>query len=313
MRNLRRATVVAAWSLAALWGWCVGGRVPAARADMGSMSFKENVAVYEPAQRALIAWNGKEEILILSTNLHAAQATKVLEVLPLPAEPTVKKADVAVFDKVVKIIQRKLGLDRPAGDQEGGQGAGGFGGAGGGDPPAGAVTTPQVVGGDVVAVAPGLNAGGFVAWVEEHLRKAGVDNPKVPDGLKAVVGEYLDEGYKWFVFDVVSLGTEPSTHAALQYRFASDCVYYPLKISRNDEGDTRVDLLVVTPTLLTRRYGVFIKQFEVPYKPVQLTASELYLFSPEMDELLGGRDGVWLRSWRISARLSSFKYDLKAK
>ena len=160
MRNLRRATVVAAWSLAALWGWCVGGRVPAARADMGSMSFKENVAVYEPAQRALIAWNGKEEILILSTNLHAAQATKVLEVLPLPAEPTVKKADVAVFDKVVKIIQRKLGLDRPAGDQEGGQGAGGFGGAGGGAPPAGAGAPPRAVGGGVVAVAPGLNAGG---------------------------------------------------------------------------------------------------------------------------------------------------------
>jgi len=39
----------------------------------------------------VIAWNGKEEILILSTDLHASQETKVLEVIPMPGEPFILK------------------------------------------------------------------------------------------------------------------------------------------------------------------------------------------------------------------------------
>ena len=39
--------------------------------------------IYEPAQNAIIAWNGKEEILVLTTDLRSSKPTKVLEVLPL--------------------------------------------------------------------------------------------------------------------------------------------------------------------------------------------------------------------------------------
>ena len=68
-------------------------------ADRGSIPFDPGVRIFEPNQRAMIAWNGQEEILLLSTDLRASQPTKVLEVIPLPAEPEVKKGDRVLFSK----------------------------------------------------------------------------------------------------------------------------------------------------------------------------------------------------------------------
>ena len=74
--------------------WLGGGR---AAADRGSISLRPNIKLYEPNQRAIIAWNGRTEILLLSTDLRASAPTKVLEVLPLPAEPKVKKGSIRSF------------------------------------------------------------------------------------------------------------------------------------------------------------------------------------------------------------------------
>ena len=60
-------------------------------ADKGSIPFNANVQIFEPNQRALIAWNGLEEILLLTTDLYASETTKILEVIPLPSEPEVEK------------------------------------------------------------------------------------------------------------------------------------------------------------------------------------------------------------------------------
>jgi hypothetical protein len=64
-----------------------------AQADRRAIPFRPGVTIFEPTQRALMAWNGEEEILVLSTDLRASSATKVLEVMPFPTEPRVKKGD----------------------------------------------------------------------------------------------------------------------------------------------------------------------------------------------------------------------------
>ena len=48
-----------------------------------------------------------------------------------------------------------------------------------------------------------------------------MDNPVIPPRLRRVVQEYLDDGFCWFAFDVVSLENKFKTLEALQYRFAS--------------------------------------------------------------------------------------------
>ena len=98
-----------------------------ARADCGSIPFKPWVDVFEPNQRAVIAFNGAMEILLLSTDLRASEPTKVLEVVPFPSEPKVSKGNVDAFAKATEIINRKLyPLDNMAGGMKG------FGGGMGG-------------------------------------------------------------------------------------------------------------------------------------------------------------------------------------
>jgi hypothetical protein len=278
-------------------------------ADRGSIPFKPGVRIFEPNQRAMIAWNGKEEILVLSTDLRASQPTKVLEVIPLPAEPKVSKGDVEVFRKATELINRKLAAPRLAK----GRGRNAFGGAMGAPRPAGEVTFHKKIGAHDISVTHVLDSRGFVAWVEKYLRKQGVDTPTIPEGLKTVVGEYLKDKFQWFVFDVVELGVGPVTNDAIQYRFASECVYYPLRITRTEEGDTAIRLLILTPQLLSRFPGLPVSRVELAHQPVTITRQELRALNEDMDALLGRRQQTKLRIWIIHGRLSEFKQDLIAR
>jgi hypothetical protein len=81
---------------------------PPLYADKGSIPFRPHAQIFEPNQRALIAWNEWEEILLLTTDLHASISTKVLEVIPLPSEPEVKEGDIEIFYEATEIINRHL-------------------------------------------------------------------------------------------------------------------------------------------------------------------------------------------------------------
>ena len=277
-------------------------------ADRGSIPFKPNVKIFEPTQRAMIAWNGKEEILLLSTDLRASEPTKNLEVLPLPSEPVVKKGDVEVFRKAVALINRKLrrrrydyikmgrGLAKEAAP-----------------PPAGEVTFHKKIGAHDISVTHVLNENGFIEWVEKYLKSVGVENPMIPEPLKKVVGEYIEDGFVWFVFDVVSLDEEPKTNEAIQYRFATKSLFYPLKIMRTETGETSIELLVLTPRLLSKFPGISIRKVRLLHHPVAISSRELRRLNKEMDELFGHREDLKLRIWQIRGRLSAFEDDLIAK
>ncbi len=279
--------------------------VTAARADRGSIPFLADVLIYEPVQRAMIAWNGEEEILLLSTDLRASAPTKVLEVLPLPAEPKVTQGDAEVFRRAVALINAKLPRTRPPAT-----------GALARDlpsAPAGEVTLHERIGAHDINVIRVVEAARFVDWVGDYLRRAGVDNPQIPAPLKDVIGEYLRDGYEWFVFDVVELGTELRTNDAIQYRFASRQLYYPLRITRVEQGETDVHLLVLTPLLLSEFPGLPRSRVQLAHPPVTITGDELKDLCPDMHELLGRRATQQLRIWKINGRLDTFTADLLAK
>lgn len=74
--------------------------LPTAAADMGVVP-PGNVSVYEPGQKAIIAWNGEEEVLILSTDVRGSESSWAVELLPLPSCPEEPKA--GRFDSFVGI------------------------------------------------------------------------------------------------------------------------------------------------------------------------------------------------------------------
>ncbi|MDP2922239.1 MAG: DUF2330 domain-containing protein [Candidatus Omnitrophota bacterium] len=276
-------------------------------ADRGSIPFKPHIRVFEPTQRAMIAWNGKEEILLLSTDMSASGETQVLEVLPLPSEPVVKKGDVEVFRKATVLINEKLkeqaaknlGANNVRTQSKG--------------RPAGEVTFHEKIGAHDILVTHVINSSGFIEWVERYLRKAEVENPIIPQIMKDSISEYLKEGFSWFVFDVILLNEVPKTNEAIQYRFATDVLFYPLKISRTNEGETSVELLILTRRLLGNFSGLPVKRVNLPHEPVDITSVELCNLNEEMDDLLGHQETMKLRIWEIRGQLSLFDKDLIAQ
>ena len=82
---------------------------PSTLADMGAIpvTSKLNVSIYEPGQKAIIAWNGTEEILVLSTDVNASEDTSALRILPLPSNPkAIEKANFTSFIAVQEILRR---------------------------------------------------------------------------------------------------------------------------------------------------------------------------------------------------------------
>jgi hypothetical protein len=277
-------------------------------ADRGGLPFKHGVKIFEPNQRAMIAWNGAEEILLLSADLRASEATQVLEVLPLPSEPQVKKGDVETFRRATTLINSKI-RKPPRGAGAGARGAGAVKKA----HPAGEVTFHKKIGASDISVTHVLDTEGFIEWVEKYLRSAGVQNPIIPPAVKQVIGGYLEEGFAWFVFDVVSLDEVLSTGEAIQYRFKTKFLYYPMKITQTGAGHTTVDLLVLTPKLLGEFPGIPHSQVQLRHVPVSITSQELRRLNPDMDALLGHREDMKLQIWRIQGQMSAFRQDLIAQ
>ncbi len=274
-------------------------------ADRGSIPFNPNIQIFEPNQRAMIVWNGEEEILLLSTDMYASGKTDVLEVIPLPSEPTVKKGDTEVFKKAIKLINKKTipppmhAFDKVAAENKSRQ-------------PAGEIIFHKKIGSHDVSVAHVIDGDGFIEWVENYLKSTGIENPIIPEALKSVVKEYIEDDFKWFVFDVISLDNETITNEAIQYRFKTDYLYYPLKITRTEKDYTVIDLLILTQNLLGNFPGISIDDITLLHRPVLITSDELKELNEDMRSLFGEFEEMNLRVWQLEGELSSFEDDLIA-
>ncbi len=274
-------------------------------ADRGVIPFHPNVRIFEPRQNAVIAWDGEEEILLLSTDLNASQKTKVLEVLPLPSEPNVTAGDIEVFHRATQLINRKLAHQRRNGITTGSQQDA--------KESAGEITFHEKIGAHDISVTNVINSQRFVEWVDDYLKSEEVDNPVIPDEMKTVIKEYLEEGFTWFVFDVVELDTQIKTNDAIQYRFKTDFLYYPLKITKVEHGRTTIDLLILTPKLLSQFEGIPQKSIILRHDPIVVYKNELKWLSEDMFELLSDFKYTRLRIWRIRGNLQEFDEDLVVK
>lgn len=275
----------------------------AASANRGMMPFDPRVQIFEPNQRAMIAWNGSEEILLLSTDLHASDSTMVLEVLPVPGEPEVKKGDLETFRKATELINRKLQAQPPAKGYRTSEGV---------VVPSGEVTFHAKIGAHDVSVTHLLDAQGFVDWVLKYLRTRGVEEDIVTPRMRDLIDEYIADGFEWFVFDVVRLGKATVTSEPLQYRFKTRRLFYPLKITSTGAGATSIELLILTPRLLSRFPGVPIDSVDLKHDPVTITREELKELNEEMHEMMDDCAEVKLRIWHLEGALKSFDRDLIA-
>ncbi len=262
-----------------------------------------HVQIFEPNQRAMIAWNGREEILLLSTDVSASESTMVLEVLPLPSEPEVKKGDLETFRKATDLINSKLPVALRKKEAVR---------AGEIPMPGGEVTFHKKIGAHDISVTHLLDAEGFIDWVKDYLKSIDIEKDVISDEMKDLIKEYIEEKFVWFVFDVITLGQETVTNEPIQYRFKTESLFYPLKITKTNEGSTSIELLVLTPRLLQNFPGLPMKRVRLKHDPITVTNNELRELNDDMYALLGRQKHMKLRIWNIEGHLRTFDKDLIA-
>ncbi len=272
-------------------------------ADRGLIPLEPDVTIFEPNQRAMICWNGKEEILLLSTDLQASDSTMVLEILPLPSEPKVKKGDLETFRRAANFINQRIHASRRNNGEKSESSVV--------LPPA-ELTFHEKIGAHDISVVHLTEAGGFVDWVENYLKTIGYTNKIISDTHKGLIAEYISEGFVWFVFDVITLNVQKNTLEPIQYRFTTDRLFYPLKITRLNTGSTTIELLVLTPRLLSNFTGLSISHIQLAHEPLSISSHDIKNIDEDMYELLRDYDFMKIRIWKIEGALNSFNKDLVA-
>ena len=178
------------------------------------------------------------------------------------------------------------------------------------EPPAGKVTFHEKIGVHDISVVQVLNANGFIQWVENYFAKNRVSNPNISKNMEKAVEEYLKDNLKWFVFDVVQLEQITKTQEAIQYKFKSNFLFYPLKISNMKEGSSNITLLILTPQLLGEFSGLPKERIRLLHEPLDVSGEELKGISEDLYNSLGEPISLKLRSWSVQGELSSFNKDL---
>ncbi|HUV46093.1 MAG TPA: DUF2330 domain-containing protein [Dehalococcoidia bacterium] len=285
-----------------------------ALADRGMVPISD-VSVYGPGQKAIIAWNGEEETLILSTDVSASDDSQVLELLPLPSKPEIKKGDFASFEQVNLLIEKHFPVTSWDWFKEG-IGVMGLPGRGV------EIVFHEKIGAHDITMVKADDSAELIQWAEEFLKSAGIEKQISSPKLESVVASYLDQNINYFVFDLIEVTSKPKSIEPIVYRFDTDFLYYPLKISTLAEGWTDINLFLLTPqpvSLHNLPGGSTLPQdMEVGKfygskgtQPIQFKVNEEELISIDesIAELLGSN--AWLTAVSYHGDLAGLTEDLK--
>ena len=247
----------------------------------------------EPRQNGVIAWNGKEEILILSTdeNSNVSGGGAALSVLPLPGKPvSILPASTKAFDDATAMIKQKLSMVAK-----------------------GKMMLEAKIGTHNIFVWQLDSPDDFANQVRAYIKEKydGQADALVTENAEKIIKYYFAQGFRYFAFDLAFMTEKPKTKVAIAYRFESPYVYYPLVVSQiGGTGNTRVTLAVFTPSLLHHFKGLPHQQIKVfGDKSVDLTASDLQPIDEEMAKLMGSGQFKG-RIFEISGQINAFKGDV---
>ncbi|TET39918.1 MAG: DUF2330 domain-containing protein [Dehalococcoidia bacterium] len=275
---------------------------PSVFADRGMVPISD-VSVYGPGQKAIIAWNGEQEILILSTDVYASGDSMVLEILPLPSEPQrIEEGDFSSFIQIQQLIEEHLPSswwDRFMPGLEGkGEGV--------------EVIFHQRIGAHDITVVRASDTEELVQWAQGFLEDRGIEHDISSPKLESVVGRYIEDGIEFFVFDLIEVTSDPGSIEPIIYQFETDSLYYPLVISSLASGETEISLFLLTPGIIDFAELPRGMHLGLHYgQPVrfQLDEGELRAIDSEIAQLLG--DGAWLTAVKYDGDLEDLESDLR--
>jgi hypothetical protein len=291
---LRRTVLVAIFSLTLL-------SLPFVHADRGMIPVSAGVSVYEPGQKAILAWNGYEEIMILSTDVTSSGETLVLEILPLPSLPAVEAASFQAFERIQSFIWEEgmslfnYGtLDKArSGSVE--------------------VVFHEEIGLHNITAVKAEDSSELVDWMRDFLERNGVDEETSLQNFEPVVEDYMNRGFRHYVLDLITVSSEEKSVDPILYRFNSSFLYYPLVISSPIDGNTQITLFLLTEEKAVTDYWPMQPAHYFSFqgvRPIQfvLSKGELSKIDLRIGEIF--QDSAWLTVLEFDGHLSSLQTDL---
>ncbi len=244
-------------------------------ADMGAIIPVENVNLDEPAQRAIIAYDGFEELLILQTELKPSKRTLVIRFIPLPSLPDVKAVSNDIFYNLKKLVERcnlQYVRQTKSLSQSG-------------------ITSEKVkievkksIGAHDITVVRATSTEEFLNWIYNFLKSHGYKNKiKNKQDYINIINHYITNKINYFVFDIVNLKSHISIQP-IMYTFNSKTLYYPLVATNILRSYGTIELFIFSEN--GRSYLSSIYGF-LPSTTAIVKSEDTSRISPKITELLG--------------------------
>lgn len=285
-------------------------------ADKGFISIPP-IPMREDWQMAIIAWNGDEEVMILSNVLYPVGNKKSLnnsvlygiEILPLKNKPEIRGSGYESFYILEKIVSKEgLGYqihEPPAlfykkGDKI-------------------EVIYTKRIGPHYMTVLRVNDFSDLTIWLKDFLISKGIFFNNESHLLKysSIFKDYISRGYNFFVIDIVFLNmTDKNSYMVpymvnpILYKFHSKCIYYPLKISTMFTGETYIKLYILTSERI-KPEDVHPLGFEIYYEK-RISIKEISHIDHELIDIFKNLDTLWLTALSYRGEISSFKKDIEA-
>ncbi|MCX6811889.1 MAG: peptidoglycan-binding protein [Candidatus Berkelbacteria bacterium] len=280
-------------------------------ANGGVWIWPPNIHVNQTDQNAIIAWNGQEEILILSTNWEkpaSSQTTTLLKVVPLPAEPSeIKEGETEIFDKLVKILNEKINAMQAPTLGEDGKSEGINAGV--------EIVFQKTIGAHDITVVKVNKGEDFSKWVDDFATKKILEKKQVSEEFKNGLLNYLKRDINYFVFDIANLNEAKTTVKPLIYKFKSNYFYFPMLvsgISEISESQTKVNLFLIFDESLKLPSQVWHGNYNYWVNDngfdIKLNNDELKSISENLSSLFG--TNIIVRRFEMNGKLNEISKDL---
>ncbi|MEM3430909.1 MAG: DUF2330 domain-containing protein [Candidatus Bathyarchaeia archaeon] len=266
-------------------------------ADRGTIPIM-NVDVYGPGQKAIIAWNGEVERLILSTDLYASLETKILELIPLPSKPNVEMADFKIFEELQILMMSKM--PRAISPEY----RGGL-----------EIIFHEKIGAHDITVLKVTSTEELRRFITDYTVKMSISNiPPVSEETYAILQDYLMRGFNYWVLDLVDIPSTTRSIEPIAYEFNSQAIYYPMKISATTKGPTRINLYLITPEPLNEN-NIPSKMQIAKYFPsnqnvqFKLSKEDLATVDLKIQRLFNGE--AWFTAVKYEGDTRNIDFDLE--
>jgi len=278
-------------------------------ADRGVIVPSIYIPVFESEQKAIVAWNGSVETLIISTDVNATENSTAPEILPLPSYPrNITMGDLESFNQTQNLIELHAPTTSRYGEDVPGS-------------PGINITFQEKIGAHNITVVEANNAQAFMGWMENFLENNGIEYNISSARLEPLIVSYINRGINFFVFDLIELNTSERSVEPIVYQFETDFLFFPLEISSLASGNTEINLFTVTNERIEKscvpapgfgivnytwkRYG-YPRPRPVPVE-FEINKEELGTISSCVAELFEG--DAWLTAWRYNGSIENFESD----